>query len=62
MGNAKTREKAQDLLLEAASKAMYILDDEDISDAERAKIRSQVVKQFGRIQKLFGYDGSWRLA
>lgn len=52
---------AQDLLLMAASNAMYHLNDHaGLTARERAAIEEHLDKQFNRMQQFFGYEpGSW---
>ncbi len=50
-------QEAQDLLLRCAANAFYSIGDGNEPNVDEAEAR----KQFGRIEKLFGYEpGTWK--
>lgn len=62
-GNKLTpKQKAQDLLMEAMTAAMYYLnEDPHMTAAEKRRVEDQMVKQKERVEKLFGFPpGAWR--
>lgn len=54
------KQKAQEVIMLAITKAFYELDAENLTNREILQVSSQVQKQKERIEKMFGYDvGSW---